>query len=59
MTDVTLGNYLSALKRAVKSHTNYQYNRLQNQDLAAVSIASHNITAVLTRVVYPDGSASN
>jgi hypothetical protein len=46
MTDVTLGNYLSALKRAVKDHTNYQYNRAQNQVLAAVCIASTRCSTV-------------
>lgn len=40
MTDVTLGNYLSVLKRAIKFHTNYQYNGAQNQKLAAVCIAT-------------------
>ena len=42
MTDVTLGNYLSAFKRAIKDHTNYQYNSAQNKVLAYVCItASH------------------
>jgi len=40
MTDITVGNYLSVLTRAVKLHTYYQYNKLQNQELAAVHLQS-------------------
>jgi hypothetical protein len=36
MTDVTARNYLSCLKRAVKNHTNYQYNVAQNNEIGAV-----------------------
>jgi hypothetical protein len=46
ITNVTLRNYLSTLKRAVKDHTNYQYNRAQNQVLAAVCIASTHCSTI-------------
>jgi hypothetical protein len=41
ITDVTVGNQLSSLKRAIKIHTNYQYNRAQNDALVSVSASIH------------------
>jgi hypothetical protein len=35
--DVTMGTQLASLKRAIKTHTNYQYSRAQNDALSSVS----------------------
>jgi hypothetical protein len=36
ITNITAKNYLSSLKRAIKDYTNYQYNAMQNNEIAAV-----------------------
>jgi hypothetical protein len=52
ITDVTLGNYLSSFKRAIKDHTNHRYSREENQILAAVRIATALYSSVLTPLVH-------